>query len=151
MWEKGFREVRGKLTEGRYLVLESLENGLTLSASNPAKLTTTPAVASKETEADQRIVIHATARSPATTFMLTFPNLGGMGNSSSTQGNSYLGHDLSFVSNSSAAVFDIQDQGNGQGYTVSLPAAGMWLNIDSQGQPNLGSQATSFKIYAVTF
>jgi hypothetical protein len=131
--------------------LESIENGLTLSASDPAQLATTPAVSSKETEADQRIVIHATAPIPATTFTLTFPILGGTGNKTHTQDCSYLGDDLSFVSNGSAAIFDIQDQGNGKGYTVALPSAGEWLNIDSQGRPGLSMEPTSFKIFAVTF
>ena len=108
------QKVRGALTEGRFLVFESGDHALTFD-NNSRGLKSVPAAASHD-DPSQRLILHATAPPPATTFNIQFAGSSDMG---------FVGRDLKeSKSIQEAAVFNITDLGFGKGYTVQQVSSG---------------------------
>ncbi|KAF3920305.1 hypothetical protein AA313_de0209793 [Arthrobotrys entomopaga] len=138
--ENGFKVVRGQLTEGRYLVLEA--NGYAVSVVTSVRdgsvVTGTKATATHETK-EQRWVVHQ-VEAGGSRFTI-----------SNASNGEYIGVGLKFVSGEdSAQVFTINDLGNGQGYRLQV-SVGQYLQMSSDGAISLGSEATGFKIFSVTY
>jgi phospholipase C len=131
--------VRGALTEGRFLVFESNGNALALDARNEA-LSISPAVPSHDAP-ELRFILHATASPPATTFNLEFSG-----------SRRFVCNTLRQASSTcEAAVFNITDLGNGQGYTVENISGKKFLSIS--GHPLRlvsGDEAGKFSVFSVT-
>jgi len=136
--ENGFKSVRGTLTEGRFLVFES--NGLALSFDNTNEAFGTSKAVPAHDSDEQRFIIHATVPPPATTFMLQFAG-------SPTRG--FVDKNNKQTANiNDAAVFNITDLGNGQGYTLQqISGSGKFVTTSN----NLsGHQAQIFNVFSVT-
>ncbi|KZO93580.1 phosphoesterase-domain-containing protein [Calocera viscosa TUFC12733] len=133
--EAGFRSVRGGLTEGRYLVLESAGFAL---AANGALGVATP-LAQKETDATQRFVLHAPnpLNADATIFSLS-------------NGDNYINTQLGLDSAANAAIWNITFTASTMSYNVQDTTSSMYLTLTSS-KPVLGSDPAPFKIYSVTF
>ena len=119
--EHGFKEVRGQLTEGRYLVFEM--NGYAL-ASSAGTLTASKATSSHNTKS-QRFVISGSA----STFTLK---------------------DANGKAVSSSADYTIEDMGNGEGYSIKN-SAGQYITINKQGKVTTGKAAKGFATFSVTY
>ncbi|KIJ38386.1 hypothetical protein M422DRAFT_781472 [Sphaerobolus stellatus SS14] len=136
--EDGFKSVRGALTEGRYLVFES--NGLALSFSLVLNgLGFANATAQHDIDT-QRFILHATMPPPATTFNLQFagsPSRGFVDNNI-----------LETTSASNAAIFNITDLGNGQGYTINQTSGGSLSVL--LGEISNMTQTPTFNVFSVT-
>ncbi|KAI9694910.1 MAG: hypothetical protein M1822_000526 [Bathelium mastoideum] len=134
--EQGFKQIRGYLTEGRYLVFEA--NGVALTRGN----STVGAGAATATHDNlmQRFVVHQLPdmQSNTNTFAISSPIDG-----------KFVANDLSLVSGqSNGATFTINDLGNGEGYTLAIGGNSVGL---SNGKVVLGSNATAWSVYSVTY
>lgn len=88
-----------------------------------------------------RLILHATAPPPATTFKLQFagsPSLGYVTDDHKETG-----------SINSAAVFNIVDLGNGKGYSISQVSKNRFLSLDL-GDISLVNQVATFQVFSVT-
>ncbi|KAF3912765.1 hypothetical protein ABW20_dc0105965 [Dactylellina cionopaga] len=133
--ENGFKTVRGQLTEGRYLVLEA--NGYAVANNNGA--ISAMKATSTHSSKSQRWVVHQ-VQTGGSQFTI-----------SSASSGEYIGSGLKFVNSAaSALVFTINDLGNGQGYTLRI-SHGENLHLSSKGELSLTPNATSFKIFSVTY
>ncbi|KZO90258.1 phosphoesterase-domain-containing protein [Calocera viscosa TUFC12733] len=138
LWvEAGSRAIRGKLTEGRHLVLESGSEALAFADSS---LKTSSPQDKKEADATQRFVVHATDASKAdqTTFTI----------SAASNSTLFLSSALSFAAQ--GAVFNITNQGGAAGYYFKETSSGKFLAF-SNGSPALADAAEYIKLYSVTF
>lgn len=105
--EEGFRQVRGALTEGRYLVFES--NGLALSntGGKEGNLTSSNATARHEV-IEQRWILNLVAETGTHEFFIR-----------SALDNSYITHNKTLTpEKENAEIFTITDLGNGKGYRI---------------------------------
>lgn len=143
--EDGFKQLRGYLTEGRYLVFEM--NGFALT--NPS-LTATDFTATKATsgheDKKQRWVIHQTGGTAVD---------GGAGGgtftiSSALDGRYAKSHTSLGTGVSGAETYTIADLGNGQGYTL-VKENGKYLTIDNNGVIDIIGTPMGFYIYSVTY
>ena len=132
---KGYKSVRGDITEGRYLTLEA--NGRALSHAN-GKLGSSR-VNSKRDDKNQLFVVHWLGSEPKdNSFHITTP-----------QG-VYVTKSMKLSKNKSdAASFSFTDMGNGAGYSVRDDASGKSLSIGKDGSLSLADGAL-VKIYSVT-
>lgn len=132
---KGFKRLRGDVTEGRRLTFEAHNRALSHSGS---KLKSSSS--SKEhDQKDQLFVVHWQGVNPkdnrfriATTDQL------------------YITKSLSLSKNEEkAALFSLKDMGNGVGYSISELDSGKRLQLNEDGSVALGGD-TYFQIYSVT-
>ncbi|KZO90883.1 phosphoesterase-domain-containing protein [Calocera viscosa TUFC12733] len=133
--EAGFRPVRGAITEGRYLVLES--SGFALSA-NGALGVASP-LDKKETDATQRFVIHAPNPLDVDATVFSISN-----------GDKYINTQLGLDSSANAAIWNVTFTASTMSYDIKDTKSGMYLTLTSS-KPVLGNDPAPFKIYSVTF
>ncbi|KAJ3786020.1 phosphoesterase family-domain-containing protein [Lentinula aff. detonsa] len=150
--ETGFKIVRGSLTEGRYLVIESSTKNLALS-SNDSSLGTSAATNDKFNTPSQRFVIHATDPKLATGKSFRISSATSVANANATATNattSFLNANLQFGSVNSSAVFNITYGGGGI-YNFLETESGGFLSLGDNGTPSLGREAEAFKIFSISF
>ena len=147
--EKGFKPVRGALTEGRYISFEA--NGYALQtevessssksgASNSTSSLTTGKAVSEHDQRSQLFVIHQ------------LEDGGVQFNISSAVDGSYLTSELTFANGTSnAAAFTIQYLGGGSGYSLQSPN-GTYLSIGPSGALSTAGSKPSmgFSVFSVT-
>ena len=136
--EEGFKQVRGALTEGRYLTFE--HNGWAL-ANNKGSLSTSKATAQHD-DIKQRWVLHQQGVADSNVFKI-----------SSAVDGTYVAASLALTKNAAnAQTFTLTFLGNGKGYSVGL-GAGNAIGMVQQGQAKLvaSSQASGFQIFSVTY
>jgi phospholipase C len=146
LFQNCFKNVRGYLTEGRYLVFEM--NGYALTNPSP---TSTDFIATAATATHsgkhQRWVVHATGGTAtdggagAGTFTL-----------SSALDERYIKSHTSLGTGvSGAETYMIADLGNGQGYTL-VKENGKYLTIDNTGVIDIvGTAPEGFQAFSVTY
>ncbi|KAI1625434.1 hypothetical protein EDD37DRAFT_387331 [Exophiala viscosa] len=134
--EKGFKSVRGYLTEGRFLTFEASGYALTNLGAKCATYNATKAVASHD-GTGQRWVIHETATDSRLYTISTAVD------------GRYIGPHLSLVSQKDALVHSITYLGGGKGYEV-LNANGKYITIDTNGTVVMATSGQGFTIYSVT-
>lgn len=134
--EKGFKSVRGYLTEGRFLTFEASGYALTNPGNKAATYNATKAVSSHD-GVGQRWVIHETATDSR---LYTI--------SSAVDGR-YIGPQLSLVSQKDALVHNITYLGGGKGYSL-LNSNGKYITVDTNGTVAISGSGQGFTIYSVT-
>ncbi|KAJ3755225.1 non-hemolytic phospholipase C precursor [Lentinula raphanica] len=144
--ETGFKVVRGSLTEGRYLVIESSTKNLALS-SNDSVLGTSAPTSSKIDTPSQRFVIHATDPSLATGKSFRISSAASVANATDAP---FLDSNLHFGSVNISAVFSITYEGGGV-YKVLESESGKFLSLGDSGNPALDGVGEAFKIFSVSF
>ncbi|KAN0098311.1 PLC-E protein [Hyaloscypha variabilis] len=144
--EDGFKNVRGYLTEGRYLVFEMNGYALTNPSSTATDFTATPAT-STHLDKTQRWVLHAKGGTAtdggvgAGTFMVT----------SALDGRYIKSHTSLGKGVSGAETYTIADLGNGLGYNL-VKENGKYLTINSDGVIDItGTTPVGFQVYSVTY
>ncbi|KAF8830775.1 hypothetical protein HHX47_DHR2001047 [Lentinula edodes] len=149
--ETGYKIVRGSLTEGRYLVIESSTKNLALS-SNDSSLGTSAATNDKINTPSQRFVIHATDPKIATGKSFRISSAASITDATaiSNATTPFLNVNLQFGSVNSSAVFNITYQGSGV-YNFLESGSNKFLSLGDNGAPVLGSEAESFKIFSISF
>ncbi|KIK54173.1 hypothetical protein GYMLUDRAFT_264781 [Collybiopsis luxurians FD-317 M1] len=149
--ETGFKTVRGSLTEGRYLVIESSRNNLALSF-NGSSLGTSPATSNKLDTPSQRFVIHATDPAVATgkSFRVSSAAFVMDATNPANATTPFLDSNLHFGSINSSAVFNITYEGAGV-YNFKENGSGKFLSISNNGVPALSGDAEDFNIFSVSF
>ncbi|KAH7874242.1 phosphoesterase family-domain-containing protein [Lentinula edodes] len=149
--ETGFKIVRGSLTEGRYLVIESSTKNLALSA-NDSSLGTSAATNDKFTTPSQRFVIYATDPKLATekTFRISSAASVIDATAIANATTPFLDANLQFGSINSSAVFNITYEGLGV-YNFLESESGKFLGLGDNGAPMLGGEAEGFKIFSISF
>ncbi|KIK54174.1 hypothetical protein GYMLUDRAFT_249774 [Collybiopsis luxurians FD-317 M1] len=149
--ETGFKTVRGSITEGRYLVIESNRNNLALSLSG-SSLGTSQVTPEKFNTPSQRFVIHATDPKLATgkTFRISSAAFVTDATDPANATTPFLDSNLRFGSVNSSAVFNITYEGSGL-YNIKESSSGKSLSVNNNGVPSLGGTAEDFKIFSVSF
>jgi len=139
--EDGFKPLRGALTEGRYLVFES--NGRAFAYDPSIRGLGVARAVPSHNSPSHRLILHATAPPPATTFKLQFAGSPLLG---------YVADDRKETGSiNSAAVFNIVDLGNGKGYSISQVSKNRFLSLEGDlGDISLVNQATTFQVFSVT-
>jgi phospholipase C len=144
--EEGFKNVRGYLTEGRYLTFEMNGYAITNPSTKATDITGTRATAD-HSDIAQRWVLHALDGTAvhggqgAGVFMI-----------SSALDGRYL-HDRTSLGTgtSGAENYTIADLGNGDGYTL-VTENGKYLTINPTGNIDItGDRQRAFQIYSVTY
>jgi phospholipase C len=144
--EDGFKQVRGYLTEGRYLVFEMNGYALTNPSPTATDFTATKAT-SKHSDKHQRWVLHATGGTATD---------GGAGAgmfslSSALDGRYVKSHTSLGTGVTGAETYTIADLGGGKGYTL-LKKDGKYLTIGSNGVVDVtGDTPLGFQVYSVTY
>jgi phospholipase C len=144
--EDGFKNVRGYLTEGRYLVLEMNGYALTNPSATATDFTATAATSTHSAKT-QRWVLHTTGGTGTD---------GGTGSgtftiSSALDGRYIKSHTSLGKGASNAETYTIADLGNGQGYTL-VKENGKYLIIDSNGVVDItGDTPMGFQVFSVTY
>jgi phospholipase C len=152
LWtETGFKTVRGSLTEGRYLVIESNSQNLALSAKGSTLSTSAP-TSEKFNTPSQRFVIHATDPTVASAKSFRIASAASVTDATAITNFStpFLDSDLHFGSINSSAVFNITYEGGGV-YNLMDSGSGQFLSIGNNGNVTLGKEAEAFKIFSVSF
>ncbi|KAF2084809.1 phospholipase C [Saccharata proteae CBS 121410] len=138
--EKGYKTVRGQMTEGRFLVFEM--NGRALSNPGSGTLKTSAATADHADPA-QRWVLHLVdaGTSTARSFNVT-----------SARDGRYLGNDGRLVTDvAEAHTHEISDLGDGRGYSLcDVVAGGQCLAIGLGGEVEWFERAEGFGVWSVT-
>ena len=138
--EKGYKKVRGSLTEGHYLTIEAngaaLEHGDKLSSGKQTK---------NHEKSEQRFVIHWLGHQPKDNKFLI-----AHGKQNETK---YLKEDLSFSSKKSDGVkVAIKDHLNGKGYTIEQLNSKKGLSLSKDGKVSWQSgNTTHFDLYSVSY
>ena len=137
--EKGFKPVRGALTEGRYLTFEM--NGYALT--NPMDNATSKKLTSSKATADhssinQQWIVHQLAQD-GITFII-----------SSALDGLYLGNQTNLFNSSGVAEqYQIQFQGGAKGYTF-IQQTGKYLQLSSKGDVSIANTVSGFQLFSVT-
>ncbi|KIW76133.1 hypothetical protein Z517_10878 [Fonsecaea pedrosoi CBS 271.37] len=138
--EKGFKSVRGYLTEGRYLTFESSGYALSNPGGEAAEFNATKATASHSSMAHWW-VIHETATDSRKYTI-----------SSAVDGR-YMGANMELVNKTMAVMYAIRYLGGGKGYNL-VSSDGDLVTIDTTGKLSMSStaegEAPTFFIYSVT-
>lgn len=130
--EQGFKQVRGELTEGRYLVFE--QNGFALSSQN-GTLSAAKAVSSHSAIA-QRFVVHEIA--------------GGFTLTSAADKSNIVSYDGKNTYQTDTFPFAIHYLGGGTGYSIEADA-GKYLRIGNKGSLVVGDEPAGFEVFSVTY
>jgi phospholipase C len=132
--EKGFKSVRGALTEGRYLTLEF--GGYALANTGNSDFTTTRATSSHDDVA-QRWVVRSLAEG-GNTFTI-----------SSAKDGRYIGSHTSLVHHASGAETYTITYVPSTGYALQKEN-GKYLTVDGSGTVQITKDATYFSLFSVT-
>lgn len=137
--ENGFKPVRGQLTEGRYITFEM--NAFAISYAKNSSLSTSMATTQHDTKA-QRFIMHQ-LQAGANQFMI-----------SSALDGAFIGKTGHLTNGSSAAqTVNINDMGNGKGYSIqNVGSRGYW-SIDKSGKFSMtsGNNQMGFSLFSVTY
>lgn len=142
--EEGFKQVRGYLTEGRYLVFEM--NGYALTVrSNATDVTGTTATPDHRSKS-QRWVVHATGGTATS---------GGQGSGtfvlrSAADGSFLADHTSLSQKISGAETYTVTDMGSGKGYSL-MKENGKYLSIGWNGTIDVAGKAGGFQVFSVTY
>lgn len=136
--EQGFKQLRGALTEGRFLVFEM--NGYALARSNTSwgSLTATRSSPMHNAKA-QRWVVHQ-VEAGGTAFKI----------SSVVDGKAMAGLGDLYAKEWEASPVEVLDLGDGRGYTL-MTAQGTYLAVTENGWVTLSVKPTGFQIYSVSY
>ena len=135
--EKGFKSVRGALTEGRYLTFESNGYALTNPGSGASHYTSTKDTAD-HSAMSQRWVVHQLAGG-GDSFIIR-----------SALDGRFLGNGTSLRDSSAAAEqYAIQYLGNGVRYSL-MQQSGMYLGIEATGELLIAGAVDGFQVFSVT-
>lgn len=138
--EHGFKPIRGRLTEGRYLVLEM--NGYALSAPN------------RSTAGDKVSLSRCTDKHdrPSQRWVVNAVKLGGDDFTlSSVVGGRYICGDASLCAEKEeAAVFKISFQPS-EGYSLQLKDKGLYVAATQQGQLSFEEGQEFWRVYSVNY
>ncbi len=135
--EQGFKDMRGALTEGRYIVFELGGYAIT-NAGKPATDFTATKATSTHSDIAQRWVVHALTTG-GNTFTI-----------SSAKDGRYIGAHTGLIDNSSGAeVYTIAFVA-GKGYALQKEN-GKYVTVDGNGNVQITSDVTYFKAYSVTY
>ena len=143
--EEGFKQVRGYLTEGRYLAIEMNGYALTNAGRNATDVSASKATPGHESP-NQRWVVHAIGGSATDggggtgTFAIT----------SALDGRYLAAHTAFSKARAHAETYSIADLGNGAGYTLGKEN-GKFLTVDADGAVVVTSKAAAFQVFSVTY
>ena len=135
--EKGFKPIRGKLTEGRYLVLEMNGHGLSSSCREANQACAAGATA-KHDSPTQRWVAHAT-------------RIGGSEFTLSNMDKLYICANNSLCKNSKSAVKFQVSFSPSNGYALAVGNTGHFLVTSQTGGLSFGGSLGYWKIYSVSY
>jgi len=137
--EEGFKQVRGQLTEGRYLTFEMNGYALTNAEHNAMRISSTPASPLHE-DNRQRWIIHRVGEEDGDRFVI----------SSAVDGRyvSYLQGLTSWKW--LAETYSITDLGNGKGYNLR-PSGVLSLGVSSLGDVFQTRRRDGFQVFSVTY
>lgn len=135
--EEGFKQVRGDLTEGRFLTFEM--NGKALAAINN-KLSATAATSS-HSDISQRWVLHVQGEADSNIFTI----------SSAVDGRFIAQGGSLTTDESQAATITISDLGNGQGYYLAYETGAFAIDTSGAMVTSAAAETTGFAVFSVTF
>jgi phospholipase C len=136
--EYGFKQVRGDLTEGRYLTFEMNGYALTNSGRGTTHVSSSK-VTDRHDSKSQRWVIHQVGDQTGNSFII-----------SSAVDGQYIAYLQGLTPSADLAqTYSISDLGNGQGYT--LQTGSLFLEIDSDGLVLDTTGGQGFSIFSVTY
>lgn len=135
--ENGFKEMRGALTEGRYIVFEYGGYALT-NAGKPATDFTATKATSSHSDVGQRWVVHALTTG------------GNKFTISSARDGRYIGVHTRLVDNDSGAETYTVGFQAGEGYALQKED-GEYITVDGSGIVKIMSDVAYFKAYSVTY
>jgi len=132
--EQSFKEMRGALTEGRYIVFELGGYALTNAGKSATEFTTTKATPT-HSDISQRWVVHSLVDG------------GNIFTISSAKDGGYLG---SHTDSSSGAETYTVSFVPSQGYALQKES-GKYVNVDGNGNVQIGNVPSYFKAFSVTY
>jgi phospholipase C len=136
--EDGFKEVRGNLTEGRYLTFES--NGSALASTMNGKLVMSKST-TKHDDLRQRWIVH----------QLDVSSNGDLFNISSALDGKWIAQKNTLSpSMVDAASFAISNEGTSIGYTLKI-GGGEYLGAGSNGEVALTKTPSHWRLFSVTY
>lgn len=135
--ENGFKEMRGALTEGRYIVFEYGGYALT-NAGKPATDFTATKATSAHSDVGQRWVVHALTTG-GNEFTI-----------SSARDGRYVGAHTGLIDNDGGAETYTVAFKAGEGYALQKEN-GKYVTVDGSGNVQITSDVTYFKAYSVTY
>ncbi|KAE8443036.1 hypothetical protein EG329_002430 [Mollisiaceae sp. DMI_Dod_QoI] len=135
--EQGFKEMRGALTEGRYIVFETGGYALT-NAGKPATDFTATKATSTHNDISQRWVVHSLVDG-GNTFTI-----------SSAKDGRYIGSHTGLIDNSSGAETYTVSFAAGKGYALQKEN-GKYVTVDASGTVQIYSDVSYFSAYSVTY
>lgn len=134
--EQGFKQVRGNLTEGRYLTFETS----TLALANSGKKLTCTSKSSQHNSVSQRWVLHPAATPTDAIFTI-----------SSALDGTYIGSAGTLTKSANkAAKFTMDYTASGSSYALSRKA-GMFLQCGKSVKDVAASAASAFEIFSVNY
>lgn len=137
--EGGFKQVRGSLTEGRYLTFEMNGHALANAGRSAFYVTSTKASTSHNS-INQRWVLHQVGDQTGNSFII----------SSAVDGR-YISYLQGLTDDEDLAeMYTITDLGNGKGYSLK-PSGLLCLNIERNGGILTTLQHKGFSVFSVTY
>ena len=138
--EKGYKPVRGNLTEGHYLTFE--KDGKALQHKGH-KLSLTNACNDHDGK-DMRFVLWWQGKNPKdNAFYIS---------TADKHDRKYIASSLELTTKEKAAQFSIADLGNGKGHVITEIDSGKQLSVEKDGCVALTKNASdAFKVFSVTF
>lgn len=145
--EKGFKQLIGNPSEGRYLVFEAMQGSLALAYDRGAVRLTIGRASVDHSDKLQRFVLTAVNDTPNNN-LFTIRTASASGNVPTK----FITATLQLSANAAqAGQFAISDLGNGQGYHITEKQSGQALSIPTSGPtPKLSPGLLAFKIFSVT-
>jgi phospholipase C len=135
----GFKSIRGKLTEGRYLTFELLGAALTAQNCGPNKrVNLTPATAKHEKKS-QRFVVHA-VEAGSEDFTIT-----------SVASGDYICNGGKLCSNNDDAVTFTITFAPSKGYSLEVKGTGKFLGANSDNSTTFESGLLHWQVYSVNY
>ena len=135
--EEGFKEMRGALTEGRYIVFESGGYALTNPGKPATDFTATKSTAT-HSSISQRWVVHSLAAG-GDTFLI-----------SSAADGRYIGSHTGLVDSAHGAETYTVSFAAGRGYALQKEN-GRFVTVDGGGNVQIAGDATYFGAFSVTY
>ncbi|KAL4400562.1 phospholipase C [Malassezia pachydermatis] len=138
--EKGYKKMRGGMSEGRTMVFETYNNALT---HNGNKLGSSSSQKTKDRKSQHFMIHWQSKQQDPKDNRFKISTLG--------DNKKYLTKSLSLSSNEAdGVVVSFTDKGNGKGYEIK--AGSQYLNLDKGGSVSwVGSNPTTFDLYSVTY